>query len=85
MIAINFSIVGNTVGFFLPLVFIKADAGGADPAQSALDIQNELRWMLVAMASAETLLLVLLFIFYAEKEAKTKAQARADHITEMNE
>lgn len=85
MIAINFSIVGNTIGFFLPLVFIKADAGGVDPAQSALDIQHELWWMLVAMASVETLLLVLLFIFYAEKEAKTKEQPQGDHIIDMNE
>ena len=86
MISINFSIVGNTIGFFLPLLFIKTDAEGPDPAESARGIQHELWWMLVAMATLETLLLVLLYVFYAEKEkAQTKVQARADHIIEMNE
>jgi len=35
MISINFSIVGNTMGFFLPLVFIKTDPEGANPAELA--------------------------------------------------
>ena len=82
MISINFSIVGNTIGFFLPLLFIKAEAGGESPAQSALDIRDELRFMLIVMASVETVLLVFLFFFYAEKENKTKVKARADLIIE---
>ena len=69
MVGINFSIVGNMVGFFLPLVFVTADVDHEIDHQTNADqIRGQLEYQLIAMACVQTILLVVLFIFYNERK-----------------
>jgi len=68
MVGVNFSIVGNLVGFVLPIIFITSEINLENEFQSKLDLQDEFYHMMLTMAIAETILLASCVILFQDKK-----------------
>jgi hypothetical protein len=71
MTAQSCAIVGSSIGFLLPFMFVepKKYKGDQEEMSNGLQtvIRGEIRDMLIFLACAETLLLLLIIMFFQEK------------------